>query len=67
MLVADFSYMTGWFGNEFIFFISSWSAYFSNYGVLMPAIFTAVILLSIVGAYATFVFFDGVNALVGGN
>lgn len=65
MFGADFSYLVSWFGYEFTFFVTSWSASFSSYGVFIPTVFIVTISVSIAGGYASLVFFDGVNAVVG--
>lgn len=57
---------TGWFGTEFYYFIISWGASFSVYGIFIPVIFVASVAVSIMGCYLVFVFYDGVDSLVGG-
>ncbi len=67
MFSTDISSLLLYTGTNFDSFVYSWSSSFNSYGVFIPVLFISVIGVSIGGCYGVFVFYDGVNALVGGN
>lgn len=67
IFAADITYFSNWLGNTISFFFVSWGSSFSSYGPLIPLLMVVSVSLSIAGAFAAFMLFDGVNAVVGGN
>lgn len=65
MIIADVQTLAYWTGNQIAFLFLSWGASFSSYGVLIPALFVGVVLITLVGIYGVFMFVDGAKDVVG--
>ncbi len=65
LFVGDITYELNWLGWKISYLFSSWGSSFSGYGPWIPALFVAVIGVTVAGLYLVFVFVDAGKDVVG--
>ena len=64
-LEADINYELGWMGLNVSLLMYSWGQSLSRYGILIPAMFVALVGVTIAGLLVVLGFFDSAKDLVG--